>query len=349
MLRLDIKQFACYNSVIIMKRGEPMTREQLHEYLISYDELEIIYRKQYQEYLLSGSQPRIRGGSDRVNSMDYYKTDVAVQKHTRYDPVCKLHAHTFLEIMYMYHGSGVNNVEGVSILMEEGGFCILPPGVYHYFIPDGESVLMNILIQVEYLEQLAETVLTGNDRFSEFIRAVINEDRYSKFLCAKTGDELSLLADHLLIAKIEKRPYMDIETKCWLSLLFTRFTESDVWLSEGLYSRGERIADILNYIQAHYTDVDLTATAARFCYTKSTICRLIKKHTGKTFSEYLCFARLNHACILLRDSELSVAEIAARVGFGSVEYFNRRFKATYQTSPSHWREHNTEKAHVASM
>ena len=53
--------------------------------------------------------------------------------------------------MYMYNGSGVNNVEGVSILMEEGGFCILPPGVYHYFLPDGESVLMNILIQVEYL------------------------------------------------------------------------------------------------------------------------------------------------------------------------------------------------------
>lgn len=58
--------------------------------------------------------------------------------------------------------------------------------------------------------------------------------------------------------------------------------------------------------------------------------------TGKTPIEFIRFIRLQRAAALLEKSQLTVAEVAYKVGFNNPKYFARYFKAEYKVLPSQY-------------
>ncbi|MFC4672571.1 helix-turn-helix domain-containing protein [Dysgonomonas termitidis] len=48
--------------------------------------------------------------------------------------------------------------------------------------------------------------------------------------------------------------------------------------------------------------------------------------------------RLKESVILLEQSDLTIEEIAEKVGFGTVRTFQRQFMAMYNTSPTDYRK-----------
>ncbi len=63
-----------------------------------------------------------------------------------------------------------------------------------------------------------------------------------------------------------------------------------------------------------------------------------KAVTGETPNDYVSSLRLRRACSLLSGSrDMPVSEIAESLGFGSQQYFSRRFKEKYGMSPLAWR------------
>ena len=58
---------------------------------------------------------------------------------------------------------------------------------------------------------------------------------------------------------------------------------------------------------------------------------------SSTVHQYRLTAQLDRACILLKDSDLSVKEIARKVGFGRADTFTRCFREKYLVSPREWR------------
>jgi TolB-like protein/AraC-like DNA-binding protein len=61
--------------------------------------------------------------------------------------------------------------------------------------------------------------------------------------------------------------------------------------------------------------------------------RKVLKITGKNVSQYIREKRLNFALKMLREEELTVSEIAYKVGFGSVSYFSNCFRKHYGFTP----------------
>ena len=66
-------------------------------------------------------------------------------------------------------------------------------------------------------------------------------------------------------------------------------------------------------------------------------CRLFKKATNTTPTEYINFVRIWKAENLLITTDDSVLEISMAVGFSSVSYFNRTFKRLKNTTPTAYR------------
>ena len=60
--------------------------------------------------------------------------------------------------------------------------------------------------------------------------------------------------------------------------------------------------------------------------------------TGMTPSEFVRLVRLRHAEKLVKKSQLTVAEIAYKVGFGSPRYFSKCYKELFGYLPSQYKK-----------
>ena len=65
--------------------------------------------------------------------------------------------------------------------------------------------------------------------------------------------------------------------------------------------------------------------------------QLVRRYTGATFHRQLLDTRLEHACVLLRQTSLPVGEIAMDVGFRDVDYFSQQFRGRMGMSPGAYR------------
>ena len=72
--------------------------------------------------------------------------------------------------------------------------------------------------------------------------------------------------------------------------------------------------------------------------SKFYLCKLFKKATGLTLTEYLSQLRISNVKILLLNPNLRVSEIAYTTGFQSVTHFNRTFSRIVGHTPTHYRE-----------
>lgn len=66
-------------------------------------------------------------------------------------------------------------------------------------------------------------------------------------------------------------------------------------------------------------------------------CKLFKKATGLTFTDYLSRVRVEKAKSLLLNPNMRVSEAAFAVGFGSLTHFNRVFRQHVGCSPTAFR------------
>lgn len=94
-----------------------------------------------------------------------------------------------------------------------------------------------------------------------------------------------------------------------------------------------------SYVKAWYADEQLCLgqVAAHLAVSEGHLSREFKKHMGKSFSEFLIDLRLDEAKRLLRCSQMTIYEIAQRVGFSSQHYFSTQFKHKTGLAPSTYR------------
>lgn len=105
-------------------------------------------------------------------------------------------------------------------------------------------------------------------------------------------------------------------------------------------TKNESIIKALEYLSTYMQDApSMEAVASYVGLTPSYFSRLFKKSTGKTFSEYVLFLRLQSSRILLMQTDLSVQQIAEQIGLCNGNYLSNLFKKYYLESPSEFRKH----------
>jgi AraC-like DNA-binding protein len=67
------------------------------------------------------------------------------------------------------------------------------------------------------------------------------------------------------------------------------------------------------------------------------LCKVFKRATGVSFTQFLCQTRLDKAKSLLLNPDFKVSEIAYAVGFQSLTHFNRVFKHRIGSAPTRYR------------
>jgi YesN/AraC family two-component response regulator len=93
------------------------------------------------------------------------------------------------------------------------------------------------------------------------------------------------------------------------------------------------------HITAHYGDaISLAETARAMHVSTFYFCKIFKRATGLTFTDYVGRVRIEKAKNLLLNPHLRISEIAYTVGFQSLTHFNRVFRKLTGAAPTVFRE-----------
>ncbi len=93
------------------------------------------------------------------------------------------------------------------------------------------------------------------------------------------------------------------------------------------------------FIAQNQNNAICLATVAKAVNTSTFyFCKLFKRATGLTFTDYLARVRIEKAKTLLLDPNHRVSEVAYDIGFQSLTHFNRVFRKIVGRSPSSYRQ-----------
>lgn len=157
----------------------------------------------------------------------------------------------------------------------------------------------------------------------------------------KTGAEAYIqkpFSSAVLITTISKM----IEQRDRLKVAYAKETVSTVPTPAILTEEADRkMREQLDaWMQAHIDDPKLTidACAEHFGYRRTNFFKKVKQLTGMTPNDYIRQQRMSVAIELLKDTRLTVAEVAYKVGFEDQYYFSKSFKSYFGISPSQYRK-----------
>jgi two-component system response regulator YesN len=113
------------------------------------------------------------------------------------------------------------------------------------------------------------------------------------------------------------------------------------WIAGKKNDAHAKIVEQINkYIAEEYGDsqLNLYRIAEKMEHPEKYISQLFKQVTGTNLSDHLEKIRVEHAALLLKENELTIDEIAARVGYNSSHSFRRAFKRATGVSPSLYKQ-----------
>lgn len=100
----------------------------------------------------------------------------------------------------------------------------------------------------------------------------------------------------------------------------------------------DRVKQMMLYLQENYSrPVTVAQVAAHANICERECLRCFRKILRLSPIQYLIRYRLSRACILLRNSDLSILEIGSNCGFESPSYFTKTFRQHMGCTPSQYR------------
>jgi AraC family L-rhamnose operon regulatory protein RhaS len=104
-------------------------------------------------------------------------------------------------------------------------------------------------------------------------------------------------------------------------------------------SATERVAVALETVRTRfYEQQDIESAASRAGTSRRRFTQLVRKLTGRSWTEIVRDLRLNHAEGLLRTTTHPVTAVAFECGFEELSTFHRAFRRRTGTSPERWRQ-----------
>lgn len=252
-----------------------------------------------------------------------------------------VHGHEdFYELVTVLDGSAEHIVDGERSAISKGDVFVIGNGISHGFDNTHGLRICNIMYRPEMLFSgdmdirkipgfhalfLLEPYFSSTQRFQSRLRL--------------TPADLALVMP--LLDRAESEYTSDLPGRNTMVLACVR--QLAVLLSR-LYDCPTKpreisgMADAVAFMETHFAEtLSISDVIERSHYSQRHFIRLFSAAYGMTPQRYLLDVRIRHASAMLRDSGLSVTEVAMRCGFGDPNYFSRIFRKYSGNSPSEFR------------
>jgi AraC-like DNA-binding protein len=282
----------------------------------------------------------MRASFEHVRTGD--TSSIKVKTYVRGRLKVPLHYHPEHEMVLLLNGTGKVMISGSAATFSRGDLLLIGGHVPHLFT-DNKEVQKNgktddkiKVLVIQFKENLFDNLL----HLPEFYRT-------GKFLSKfKQGIKVSNIPElQNMITSLNHK--QGIEKFNVLANILDRIVRKGKYQLIAQSSRpneetdkasGNRLHDIQSFLTKHYTrDITIDEVARQVHLSKTSLCRFLKKETGKTFSELLNEIRIKYACNLLRDSFFTAKQVCYQVGFNNPSYFYRQFRKLKKVSPNEYK------------
>lgn len=227
---------------------------------------------------------------------------------------------------YILEGEGIYEVGGNTYKLSKGqGFLIVPEEVTYYQADEANPWSY---CWVGFNGALAETLL--KQAGLSMASPILNYDKH----------EIIHQYLSLMIGSKEYHNASECRLTGILYLLLSEFIESSPsTASIQKENRSELyIEKVKDFIQMNYAQKISIENIANFIgLNRSYLCSLFNKQTGTSIQDYLIHFRINKACELMGNVDLSIGDISRSVGYYDPLLFSKIFKKIKGLSPKHFR------------
>lgn len=264
---------------------------------------------------------------------------IGIRAHTRFVHFPK-HSHNYVEMVYMCSGSTTHIVNGEKIILNEGELLLLGQGATQEIQKAGKTdIALNFIILPQFFDRVLQVMDTELTPLRSFIINSLRGGANTGYLYYRISDfkPVQNLIENLIMSLMyDTFPNRRSVCQTTMGLLFMNLMgKTELLASDGRYSQD--VGRTLLYIEEHYKDASLSEIAHFLHHDLYWLSREIKIRTGQTYKQLLQSRRLSMAEYYLRNTDLSVDEIAQDVGYSNISYFHRIFYKKNGMTPRRYR------------
>ncbi len=227
-----------------------------------------------------------------------------------------------IEFTIVLKGKDFFTINGEEIVLSGGDVLIVNSGTYHKSSDFFEGIHEQYWFQIN---PNAPNLLNLSDEFSEKLRNKLKELSVSVF---SVNNECLALAKKCFQSVLNKEDHL-LQTSLFFSLLCQIIDFSSV-----VTNTDDKVQMIKDYIDTHYSeDLNIETICKEMKVSRSWLHQNFKKQTP---IDYLNYRRIQKATELLK-TDMSLTDIAFKIGFSSSSYFSTIFKKYQHQSPTEWR------------
>lgn len=251
------------------------------------------------------------------------------------------HEHTFFEFCYVWKGTLIQIYQDTFYNVMEGDFIITPPGMRHTVrTQTRDSIIFNILISKKMFRNILFESLSAGHSLSRFLRKCMSGEEvkrpYIFHFDRDSEAERESLKNMFRLAALEF--YGGYSNPLIIDGFICQIFGTVMNVDDKMHSENDYFIDILDCINSNYKSITLGDLSKRFGYNETYLSRLIKRMTGKNFSELVRSMRISYAESLMISTGMSVKEIGERTGYYDYAGFARAFEKEKGIKPSEYRD-----------
>ena len=253
--------------------------------------------------------------------------------------ICTLHYHDEVEFLYVHDGEFVCIVNDKDYKGTKGDVIFINSRIPHYTRSDVDGTYDSMLQYSTF--SLEENILGISRYLSRFIN--LSKEPVVIFKNGKPEtEELKKYLDIIFEEYSKKSFSYELYIKAALFQINAFLSRYDYLADSSLFFKKKNISRILpalEYIDKNYDSLITLEEISRIANLDPYyFCRLFKKTTNSTFTEYLNFVRVSKSEKKLSETDETISEIAYSLGFSSVSYFNRIFKKYKGCTPTQYKK-----------
>ncbi len=243
----------------------------------------------------------------------------------------KFHFHEEIQITLVKKGRGIVLCGNTNVDFKEGSLLIFGSNVSHVFVGEGDESIESISIY--FNQDWLRSVYQESHFLEHFIKQSQRGIHVERFKYIKQVEEVlnksglvRIISFFQLLENIGATPAKEYITS--LGTLNTFESELD----------SSRLNVVYEYISANYTrEIKLDKVAELANMTPHAFCRYFKQRTQKTLTQFIMELRINYACKILQETELSVEEVCYKSGYNNFSNFIRQFRKIKNLTPKTYR------------